>query len=86
VTAEAPKKRGFAAMSPEKQREIAARGGKAAHKAGTAHTFSADEAKAAGKKGGAKVAYDRAHMAEIGRIGGTTKAKGKPKDETKTED
>jgi uncharacterized protein len=44
--------RGFASMSPEKQREIASKGGKAAHKKGTAHQFSTEEARAAGRKGG----------------------------------
>lgn len=46
------KRRGFASMSPEKQRELASRGGKAAHEKGTAHRWTADEAKVAGKKGG----------------------------------
>jgi general stress protein YciG len=45
-------RRGFAAMAPEKVREIASKGGKAAHEAGTAHTFSKEEAQIAGKKGG----------------------------------
>ena len=52
---EQPKKkarRGFAAMSPEKQREIASKGGKAAHERGTAHEFTTDEARIAGRKGG----------------------------------
>jgi general stress protein YciG len=44
--------RGFAALSPERRRELASRGGKAAHAAGTAHTFSVEEAAAAGRKGG----------------------------------
>lgn len=44
--------RGFASMSPEKQREIASKGGKAAHQKGTAHQFTSEEARAAGKKGG----------------------------------
>lgn len=44
--------RGFASMSPEKQREIASKGGVAAHKKGTAHEWTKDEAKAAGRKGG----------------------------------
>ena len=39
-------------MSPEKQREIASKGGRAAHEKGTAHEWSADEARAAGRKGG----------------------------------
>ena len=64
------RKRGFASMNAEKQREIAAKGGKAAHAQGRAHEFSADEARAAGRKGGESIAKDRKHMAEIGRIGG----------------
>ena len=39
-------------MSPEKQREIASKGGRAAHEKGTAHEWSADEARNAGRKGG----------------------------------
>ena len=62
--------RGFAAMDPEKQREIARKGGKAAHQKGTAHEFSSDEARAAGRKGGQAVSKDRQHMASIGRQGG----------------
>jgi hypothetical protein len=42
--------RGFAAMSPEKKKEIAGMGGRAAHAAGRAHRFSTEEARAAGKK------------------------------------
>jgi len=45
-------KRGFASMDPEKQREIASKGGKAAHEKGTAHEFDSEEAKKAGQKGG----------------------------------
>jgi uncharacterized protein len=45
-------RRGFAAMSPEKQKEIASLGGKAAHAKGTAHEFSPEEAREAGRKGG----------------------------------
>ena len=43
-------KRGFAAMSPERQRELASLGGKAAHKSGHAHEFNSEEARAAGVK------------------------------------
>jgi hypothetical protein len=39
-------------MSPEKQREIASKGGRAAHEKGTAHEWSAEEARNAGRKGG----------------------------------
>lgn len=63
-------KQGFASMSPEKQREIASKGGKSAHALGTAHEFTPDEAQAAGRKGGKKLSQDKAHMAEIGRKGG----------------
>ena len=45
-------RRGFAAMSPERQKEIASQGGRAAHEQGVAHEWSADEARSAGKKGG----------------------------------
>jgi general stress protein YciG len=44
--------RGFAAMDRKKVSEIASKGGKAAHAAGTAHQFTSDEARQAGKKGG----------------------------------
>jgi hypothetical protein len=39
-------------MSAEKQREIASKGGRAAHQKGTAHEWSSDEAREAGRKGG----------------------------------
>jgi general stress protein YciG len=45
-------RRGFASMSAEKQREIASKGGRAAHAKGTAHEWSAEEARRAGRKGG----------------------------------
>lgn len=45
-------KRGFASMSSDKQRQIASKGGKAAHEKGTAHEFTSEEARAAGRKGG----------------------------------
>lgn len=44
--------RGFAAMDPERQREIAREGGRAAHQSGNAHEFTSEEARAAGRKGG----------------------------------
>lgn len=44
--------RGFAAMDVEKQREIARKGGRAAHEQGVAHEWSSQEAREAGKKGG----------------------------------
>jgi Stress-induced bacterial acidophilic repeat motif. len=45
--------RGFAAMDREKQREIASKGGKASHQSGHAHQFTSEEAREAGRKGGA---------------------------------
>jgi len=63
-------KRGFASMDPAKQREIASRGGRAAHAKGTAHEFTSDEARVAGRKGGEAVSRDRQHMSNIGREGG----------------
>jgi general stress protein YciG len=50
--AERKERRGFASMSPEKQREIASKGGRAAHEKGTAHEWTTDEARSAGRKGG----------------------------------
>lgn len=70
----ASKGRGFASMSAEKQREIARKGGRAAHERGTAHEFTADEARAAGRKGGERVSANRSHMAAIGRLGGKRSA------------
>ena len=53
MTTEARKeRRGFAAMSTEKQREIASKGGRAAHEKKTAHEWTADEARSAGRRGG----------------------------------
>lgn len=63
-------RRGFASMDPEKQRAIASKGGKAAHAKGTAHEFTPDEARDAGRKGGMVVSQNREHMATIGREGG----------------
>ena len=45
---------GFASMPKEKQREIASKGGKAAHEQGTAHEWDSEEAAAAGRRGGQK--------------------------------
>ena len=64
--------RGFAAMDPEQQRAIARLGGQAAHALGTAHEFTVEEARQAGKKGGQVVSQDRAYMTLIARKGGST--------------
>jgi general stress protein YciG len=57
-------------MDPDKQRTIASKGGKAAHAKGTAHEFTPEEAREAGRKGGMVVSQNRDHMAAIGREGG----------------
>lgn len=68
-------KRGFASMDRSKQREIASKGGRAAHSKGTAHEFTSDEARTAGRKGGEAVSRDRAHMSAIGREGGHSRGR-----------
>ena len=45
-------RRGFASMSRERRREIASKGGRAAHAKGTAHEWTTEEAREAGRKGG----------------------------------
>ncbi len=62
--------RGFAGMDTQKQKEIASKGGRAAHEKGTAHEFDSNEARVAGRKGGLSVSQNREHMAAIGRHGG----------------
>jgi general stress protein YciG len=57
--------RGFASMDRSKQREIASKGGKAAHQKGTAHEWTSEEAREAGRKGGlASHAKRRQRMAQ----------------------
>jgi general stress protein YciG len=60
-------------MDRDKQREIASMGGRAAHEKGTAHEFTSEEAREAGRKGGEAVSQDREHMAAIGRKGGESR-------------
>jgi len=62
--------RGFASMDEDKQRAIAAKGGRAAHASGNAHEFNSAEARVAGRKGGVAISRNRQHMAAIGREGG----------------
>src|SRR5690348_17642125 len=57
--------RGFASMDPAKQREIASKGGKAAHQKGTAHEWTSEEARDAGRKGG--IASHRRRREQLGR-------------------
>ncbi len=60
-------------MDPGKQKEIASKGGRAAHERGTAHEFTSDEARQAGRKGGEIVSRNREHMSAIGRKGGESR-------------
>jgi general stress protein YciG len=62
-------------MELSKQREIASKGGIAAHAQGRAHEFTAEEAREAGRKGGQAVSHDRQHMVTIGRAGGRARAR-----------
>ncbi len=79
VTGERKERRGFASMSPEKQREIASKGGRAAHQKGTAHEWTSDEARSAGRKGGQISRGGRGRLVENPRIetaGGPAEATG----------
>ena len=76
------KERGFAAMAEEQQREIARKGGRAAHQKGTAHQFNSTEAAEAGRKGGKAVSRNREHMAAIGRKGGRAAHRGQATEAT----
>ena len=64
VNGERKERRGFASMSPEKQREIASKGGRAAHQKGTAHEWTSEEARSAGRKGGQISRGGRGRLAE----------------------
>lgn len=78
------KPRGFAAMSPERHRAIASKGGRAAHEQGTAHEWSSEEASRAGKRGG-KIAHEKGTAHEFtheeavaaGKLGGDASARRK---------
>lgn len=73
--------RGFAGMDPELQREIASKGGQAAHEKGTAHEFNSAEAREAGRKGG-QAAHEKgtahefsaAEARDAGRKGGQSRS------------
>ncbi|HEX6976309.1 MAG TPA: KGG domain-containing protein [Vicinamibacterales bacterium] len=68
--------RGFASMDRAKQREIASKGGKAAHQKGTAHEWTSEEARDAGRKGG--IASHRRRREQMG--GGTQEEGGASND------
>ena len=59
-------RRGFAAMATEKQREIASKGGRAAHAKGTAREWSVEEARSAGRKGGLASRGGRGKILPVG--------------------
>ncbi len=59
--------RGFASMDRAKQRDIASKGGKAAHQKGTAHEWTSEEARDAGRKGG--IASHRRRREQMNRGG-----------------
>jgi general stress protein YciG len=61
--------RGFASMDRNKQREIASKGGKAAHQKGTAHEWTSEEAREAGRKGG-MASHRRKQQQQGGETGG----------------
>lgn len=65
--------RGLALASPERRREIASAGGRAAQQGGNGRRWTDEQARAAGKLGGEKVSADREHMARIGRMGAAAK-------------
>jgi general stress protein YciG len=59
-------------MDRAKQREIASKGGKAAHQKGTAHEWTSEEAREAGRKGGMASHRRRKEMTEPGAVGGSS--------------
>lgn len=68
IPAPPPRRRGFATLSQAQVSAIASKGGKAAHAAGTAHEFTTEEARAAGRKGGkAMHAKRRTAVADVSR-------------------
>lgn len=74
--------RGFASMDKERQREIASRGGRAAHQKGTAHEFSSTEATMAAKKGheqGTAHEFTSEEARVAGRKGGLARAQNRTK-------
>lgn len=69
--------KGFATMSKDKQLEYARKGGKNSHANGKAHKFTSEEAREAGRKGGATVSQDKEHMSRIGKLGAAARHKAK---------
>ena len=81
---ERKERRGFASMSPEKQREIASKGGRAAHQKGTAHEWTSEEARSAGRKGGQISRGGRGRLAEASGPSSSTSSSDVPADEGMT--
>lgn len=75
-------KRGFSSMDKQKQREIASKGGKAAHQKGTAHEFTPEEARIAGRKGGAASRARRTTGNAMESAGGEQRPAATPEPET----
>ena len=71
--------RGFASMDRSKQREIASKGGKAAHQKGTAHEWTSEEAREAGRKGG-MASHRRKQQQQGGEPGGGETGNENPRD------
>jgi general stress protein YciG len=65
--------RGFASMDRAKQREIASKGGKAAHQKGTAHEWTSEEARDAGRKGG--IASHRRRREQLAATSGSNETR-----------
>ena len=68
--------RGFASMDPQRQREIASEGGRAAHEKGTAHEFTSEEAREAGRKGGMARSANRRNAMNGGNSNGNSGSHG----------
>jgi general stress protein YciG len=68
--------RGFASMDPQRQREIASEGGRAAHEKGTAHEFTSEEAREAGRKGGMARSANRRNAMNASSSGSSSHAGG----------
>lgn len=74
--------RGFASMDRAKQREIASKGGKAAHQKGTAHEWTSEEARDAGRKGG--IASHRRRREQLASTLGSNETRTNASDDTVT--
>ena len=76
--------RGFASMDRAKQREIASKGGKAAHQKGTAHEWTSEEAREAGRKGGMASHRRRKEMMDQGGGSDSSSTMGTPESDERS--